>query len=118
MREISVEIETWPIAGAFTISRGSKTQAEVVVVTIKVDGVIGRGVCVPYGRYGETVKDVGASIKKIVRALADGLTRNELHPVMTRGYARNAHQPAQPGRGARRGRVGKDEEGMVAAGNS
>src|SRR3546814_13881218 len=90
MREISVEIETWPIAGAFTISRGSKTQAEVVVVTIKEDGVIGRGECVPYGRYGETVKDVVASIKTIGRELADGLTRDKLHPVMMRGAARTA----------------------------
>lgn len=90
MREISVDVETWPIAGAFTISRGSKTEAEVVVVTIKEDGFIGRGECVPYGRYGETVKDVVASIKTIGRPLADGLTRDELHPVMTRGAGRNA----------------------------
>ncbi|HEY4342960.1 MAG TPA: N-acetyl-D-Glu racemase DgcA [Parvibaculum sp.] len=90
MREISVDVETWPIAGAFTISRGSKTEAEVVTVTIREDGAIGRGECVPYGRYGETVKDVVASIKTIGRALADGLTRDELHPVMTRGAGRNA----------------------------
>jgi L-alanine-DL-glutamate epimerase-like enolase superfamily enzyme len=90
MREISVDVETWPIAGAVTISRGSKTEAEVVTVTVRENGVTGRGECVPYGRYGETVKDVVASIKTIGRPLADGLTRDELHPVMTRGAGRNA----------------------------
>jgi L-alanine-DL-glutamate epimerase-like enolase superfamily enzyme len=45
---------------------------------------------VPYGRYGETVKDVVASIKTIGQAISDGLTRDELHPVMTRGAGRNA----------------------------
>ena len=90
MREISVDVETWPIAGAFTISRGSKTEAEVVTVTIGEGGFIGRGECVPYSRYGETVKDVVASIKAIGRAVSDGLTRDELHPVMTRGAGRNA----------------------------
>jgi len=90
MREISVESERWPIAGAFTISRGSKTEAEVVVVTIREDGATGRGECVPYGRYGETVKDVVASIKVIGQAISDGMTRDELQRAMHRGAARNA----------------------------
>lgn len=90
MREISVESERWPIAGAFTISRGSKTEAEVVTVTIRENGATGRGECVPYGRYGETVKDVLASIKVIGQSIADGMTRDELQRAMHRGAARNA----------------------------
>jgi L-alanine-DL-glutamate epimerase-like enolase superfamily enzyme len=90
MREISVDIETWPIAGAFTISRGSKTQAEVVAVNIREDDATGRGECVPYGRYGESVKDVVSSIRTIGKAISDGLTRDELHRAMPRGAARNA----------------------------
>ncbi len=90
MREITVDVETWPIAGAFTISRGSKTEAEVITVTIREDGATGRGECVPYGRYGETVKDVAASIRVIGKAIADGMTRDELQRAMPRGAARNA----------------------------
>lgn len=90
MRDISVESETWPIAGAFTISRGSKTAAEVVVVTIREDGHVGRGECVPYARYGETVKDVLASIKVIGNSIADGMSREDLQRAMPRGAARNA----------------------------
>jgi len=89
-REISVETETWPIAGAFTISRGSKTEAQVVTVTIRDGDATGRGECVPYGRYGETVKDVMASIKGVSQSLADGMTREELQRAMPRGAARNA----------------------------
>ena len=33
-RVISVEAERFPIAGTFTISRGSKTEAEVITCTI------------------------------------------------------------------------------------
>ena len=51
--EIRVFSESWPIRGSFTISRGSKTAAEVVVVELTQQGVTGRGECVPYARYGE-----------------------------------------------------------------
>jgi L-Ala-D/L-Glu epimerase len=51
---ISASIERWPIEGAFTISRGSKREAVVVVVEVSADGIIGRGECVPYARYAET----------------------------------------------------------------
>ena len=90
MRDISVEIESWPIAGSFTISRGSKTKAEVIVVTIRDGEFTGRGECVPYGRYNETVKDVAASIKATVMALGQNITRETLQPAMTRGAGRNA----------------------------
>jgi L-alanine-DL-glutamate epimerase-like enolase superfamily enzyme len=90
MRDIAVESETWPIAGAFTISRGSKSEAEVVTVVIHEDGASGRGECVPYARYGETVKDVMASIRAFARPVSDGMTREELQRAMPRGAARNA----------------------------
>ncbi len=58
MRRLKIDIETWPIAGAFTISRGSRTEARVIVATVEEDGVSGRGECVPYARYGESVESV------------------------------------------------------------
>jgi L-alanine-DL-glutamate epimerase-like enolase superfamily enzyme len=62
-RVISVEAERFPIAGTFTISRGSKTEAEVITVTIHEDGQSGRGECVPYKRYGETMDGVRDAIE-------------------------------------------------------
>src|SRR3954470_16068028 len=57
---LSVTIERWPIAGAFTISRGAKTEAVVVVAELADGAARGRGECVPYARYGESVEAVAA----------------------------------------------------------
>ena len=51
---LAARIERWPIAGAFTISRGAKTEAITVVAEVSQGGHTGRGECVPYARYGET----------------------------------------------------------------
>ena len=51
---LTVRIERWPLQGAFTISRGSKTEAVVVVAELESGGQRGRGEAVPYLRYGET----------------------------------------------------------------
>lgn len=90
MRDLSVETQSWPIAGAFTISRGAKTEARVVVARISDSGLTGQAECVPYARYGETEADVVAAIKSIAPALADGMTREQLQRIMPRGAARNA----------------------------
>ena len=63
MPTLAVARESWPIRGAFTISRGSKTAAEVVIAELTADGAVGRGECVPYPRYGETVEGVMAAIE-------------------------------------------------------
>jgi len=83
-------IERWPIAGAFTISRGSKTQAEVVVAEVD-DGLYrGRGECVPYARYNETPEAVAAAISALAPEVARGLDRAELQGLLPTGAARNA----------------------------
>ena len=60
---LTVRIERWPIAGSFTISRGAKTEAVVVVAELSDGSHRGRGECVPYARYGETVEGVAAAIE-------------------------------------------------------
>lgn len=60
--KITATIERWPIAGTFTIARGSKTHAEVVVATLDEGEFQGRGECVPYPRYGESTANVAATI--------------------------------------------------------
>ncbi|MDX5367478.1 MAG: dipeptide epimerase, partial [Alphaproteobacteria bacterium] len=47
MRDLSVEVQSWPIDGAFTISRGAKTEARVVVARVTQNGMTGQGECVP-----------------------------------------------------------------------
>jgi L-alanine-DL-glutamate epimerase-like enolase superfamily enzyme len=88
--ELTVHTERWPIAGAFTIARGAKTEAEVVVVALTDGTTTGRGECVPYARYGETVAGVSAALEAMRGALAGALTRVALQDAMPAGAARNA----------------------------
>ncbi len=90
MRQLKVEVENWPIAGAFTISRGSRTEARVAVATIEDGSFRGRGECVPYPRYGETVEGVAATIESFADAIAGGASRTELFNLLPAGAARNA----------------------------
>jgi L-alanine-DL-glutamate epimerase-like enolase superfamily enzyme len=83
---LTVQAERWPIAGAFTIARGSKTEAHVVVAQISADGHAGRGEAVPYGRYGETVDGVLAQIE----GLPTTFDRAALQTLLPPGAARNA----------------------------
>src|SRR5262245_48681884 len=58
--QVTTTVESWPIAGEFSIARGTKREANVVVAHVS-DGIVsGRGECVPYARYGETVDSVTA----------------------------------------------------------
>src|SRR2546423_2375866 len=79
---LTVRTECWPIAGAFTIARGAKTQAEVVVAEVRDGTHVGRGECVPYARYGETVAGVMAAIEATGAPLAEGLTREALQAAL------------------------------------
>jgi L-alanine-DL-glutamate epimerase-like enolase superfamily enzyme len=90
VRRLSVAVESWPIAGRFTISRGSKTEAVTVAVRLEEGTHAGRGECVPYARYGETVEGVAAAIEALRPRLEAGLGRPELQAALPAGAARNA----------------------------
>jgi L-alanine-DL-glutamate epimerase-like enolase superfamily enzyme len=87
---LSVRIERWPIAGSFTISRGAKTEAVVVVADLGDGSLVGRGECVPYARYGETVEGVAAALDALRPELALGLDRERLQHILPPGAGRNA----------------------------
>jgi L-alanine-DL-glutamate epimerase-like enolase superfamily enzyme len=82
--------ERWPVAGSFAIARGTRTEAVVVVAELSDAAYSGRGECVPYRRYGETVETVVGAIEGQRGVLADGLDRAALQKVMAAGAARNA----------------------------
>jgi L-Ala-D/L-Glu epimerase len=88
--KIHASAETFPIAGKFTISRGSKTEAKVVVVRISDGSVTGCGECVPYARYGESVESVLEEIKEATAGLAVQPDRDILARLLKPGAARNA----------------------------
>ncbi|KPP84299.1 MAG: L-alanine-DL-glutamate epimerase and related enzymes of enolase superfamily [Rhodobacteraceae bacterium HLUCCO07] len=84
--QITVTPETFKLAQAFTISRGSRTEANVLTVRISDGFISGRGECVPYARYGETLESVTAQIE----ALSGPVTRDALADFLPAGAARNA----------------------------
>jgi|TARA_B110000879_G_scaffold191610_1_gene256927 L-alanine-DL-glutamate epimerase-like enolase superfamily enzyme len=81
---IEVTRDVFRLAQVFTISRGSRTQADVLTVSVTIGGVRGRGECVPYARYGETLDSVTAQIEGFTGAWAD------LPGALPAGAARNA----------------------------
>jgi L-alanine-DL-glutamate epimerase-like enolase superfamily enzyme len=84
--QITVTRESFRLAQVFTISRGSRTEAQVLTVTVSEGGATGRGECVPYARYGETPDSVAGQIE----GLTDGFDRATLQDLLPPGAARNA----------------------------
>ena len=83
---ISVTADTFKLAKVFTISRGSRSQAEVLTVRLEKDGITGWGDCVPYARYNETLE----SVTKQINNLPSSFDRLELLNMLSPGAARNA----------------------------
>ena len=77
-----------PLRTAFAISRGAKTSAETVRVTLESNGIRARGECVPYARYNETVESVIDQIEMHRKDIESGLTLDALQTVMPAGAAR------------------------------
>lgn len=88
--KLGVRHETWPIKGSFRIARGAKSEAHVVVADISDGTHSGRGECVPYARYGESVDGVLGQIESLAARIESGLTREALQACLPAGAARNA----------------------------
>ncbi|AHF84258.1 mandelate racemase [Rhizobium leguminosarum bv. trifolii WSM1689] len=89
-RTLHIQMDSFPIAGTFTISRGAKTEAEVITCTLIEEGAQGLGECVPYRRYGETMESVFAQIEAARPLIEAGISRRDLLSAMPPGAARNA----------------------------
>ena len=92
-RNLRVYEDTFPIAGSFTISRGSRTEVQVMVAEISDSSypdLRGRGECVPYPRYGESMASVRQQIEAMAGLIADGASHAALDQALAAGAARNA----------------------------
>jgi hypothetical protein len=103
---ITATLDTFPLARAFTISRGSKTEARVITVTVTRNGITGHGESVPYARYGETPESVLAQIA----TLPEGITRAALQDALPPG------PPATPS--TVRSGIGRRRQQTPASGTS
>ena len=88
--QVNLVDESWLIEGSFTISRGSRTHANVVVVELQQGEYIGRGECVPYARYDESIESVIAQLEALKDKIAAGAARQEIQSLLPAGAARNA----------------------------
>ncbi len=89
-RKLSVAHESWPIAGSFSISRGTKTSAEVIKVALEQDGAVGVGESVPYARYDETIDATLGAIQAVRGDIEAGCTRADVPQILSLHAAQNA----------------------------
>src|SRR6266478_3859208 len=80
--------EIWPLIAPFRISRGSRTEAQVVFVTVSDGEHTGHGECVPIKRYGQSIQSVIAQIDSIKRE--NNLDRQRLQKLLPASATRNA----------------------------
>src|SRR5204862_943576 len=85
---IEAQEEVWPLKQPFRISRGSRTEARVVVVTVSDGQYTGRGEGVPIARYNQSADSVLAQINSM--ASITDLDRDKLPELLRAGAARNA----------------------------
>jgi len=85
---IAAREEIWPLKEVFRISRGSRTEAQVVVATVSDGEHVGRGEGVPIKRYGQSAESVLAQIDSIKGERT--LNRQVLQELLPAGAARNA----------------------------
>ncbi len=90
MRTLDARPERFVLHTPFRISRGVKTVAEVVTVTIAQGEAVGRGEGVPYPRYGESIDTTLAAIEGVRSAIEHGADRTALAALLPPGAARNA----------------------------
>jgi len=90
MRQLKHTVSRWPLRKAFVISRGSRTEAEVIQVMIMDGEHQGFAECVPYARYDESCDSVIAEIESVTHAISDGASRRDIQKLMSPGAARNA----------------------------
>ena len=89
-RTLTIATEIWPLIKPFSISRGTKTEANVLVVEITEGSQVGRGESVPYAHYGETVEGVCAEVESCKKAIENGISRDSVSRLLDPGAGRNA----------------------------
>ncbi len=88
--QVTIQCERWPVRGVFRIARGCRTEINPVTVSLSEGEAVGRGECIPYQRYQETVAGVAELLQALSPALQAGLSRTALQQRLPAGAARNA----------------------------
>lgn len=89
-RTLHAQHDRFALNRPFRISRGVRTEANAITVTIGDGGAVGRGEGVPYTRYGESIASALAAVEAVRPAIEDGADRQALLTLLPAGAARNA----------------------------
>jgi L-alanine-DL-glutamate epimerase-like enolase superfamily enzyme len=116
--DLHIRRERLALNAPFRISRGVKTDAEVVVAELADGAALGRSECVPYPRYGETQAGVAAQLEAARLRLAAGEAAEAVLAGLPPGAAKNALDCALWDLAARRGssvaaRLGRPRPGPL-----
>jgi len=88
--ELEIDEQSWPLDNPFRISRGARSRARVIVVTVRDGHHSGRGEGVPYARYDESVSSTIAQLRKLRSKGTAMFDRQRLQDLLPAGAARNA----------------------------
>ena len=86
---LEAETKVWPLREPFTISRGTQTECEVIVVTLDDGKHVARGEAVGVDYHGETLQSMLQQVEEVRAKVERGATRQELLKLLPPGGARN-----------------------------
>jgi L-alanine-DL-glutamate epimerase-like enolase superfamily enzyme len=88
--QFTIAEQVWPLKQPFRISRGSRTEMHVLVLTLSDGERIGRGEGVPSKRYDEDIASATAALQKVCPTLQPDSTPQQIQDLLPPSAARNA----------------------------
>jgi len=88
--QLDVVVEDWPMAEPLKVSGYTMTSVQVVLVTLREQGRVGRGEASGVFYFGDTPQILRARIEAVRSSVEAGITRAALRELMPPGGARNA----------------------------
>lgn len=89
-RALQAYSRVWRLREPFVIARGTMSTAEVIVVELAAQGVVGRGEACGVDYHGETVQSMLHEVESVRAAVEGGASRRDLLQLLPAGGARNA----------------------------
>ncbi|MCL7713412.1 N-acetyl-D-Glu racemase DgcA [Stenotrophomonas mori] len=89
-RRLHARTHAWTLKEPFAIARGVRSEAQVVIVELHEDGVVGRGEAGGVAYRGETPESMLAQIEQVRAELERGCDRQQLLQLLPAGGARHA----------------------------
>lgn len=88
--ELSLNLETWPLASPLSITGHTFTELPVLVVSLRQDGFTGRGEAAGVYYRDDTPVRMAERIVQVRDRIEEGINRESLQRLMPAGGARNA----------------------------